>query len=240
MKTTPNLRVQFLFSSSDPNYQDIVEQTRRRASAHNQTLEVYDTNNLVQSDEERFLADIRTIPPQVSGRVTSGGGRTLPISNSGRLNRLIPILIFYDGPRPVDVYPKDLMGVKYDLDSAFKTPRTTELLDVESSIITIFSSKPELLEPELRLVAEEYETASGVVDVVLTDKSGAHMAVEVKETADQETVGQVLKQSSGMKDKLGSATVRKTILALRTSGKVREACRDAGVELYLISAEKLT
>ena len=65
------------------------------------------------------------------------------------------------------------------------------------------------------------------------------MAVEVKETADQETVGQVLKQSSGMKDKLGSATVRKAILALRTSGKVREACRDAGVELYLISAERL-
>ena len=239
MKTASNLRILLICSSSDPNYQDIVEQARKKASANNQTVEEYDTSNLTPSDEERFLADIRTIPPQVRGRVKSGGARTLPISNSGRLNRFIPILIFYDGPKPVDVYPKDLMGVKYDFDSAFKTPRVTEVLGVESSIITVLSSRPELLGPELALVDKEFETMSGVVDLVLKDKDGVHVFVEVKDTADQETVGQVLKQSSGMKDKLGLTTIRKAILTLRTSGKVREACRDAGVELYLISAERL-
>ena len=42
-----------------------------------------------------------------------------------------------------------------------------------------------------------------------------------------------------MKDKLGLTTVRKVIVALETSGSVREACIDAGVELYLISTVKL-
>jgi len=64
------------------------------------------------------------------------------------------------------------------------------------------------------------------------------VAVEVKHIADQETVGQILKQSNGMKDKLGLITVRKVIVALGISGSVREACQDAGVELYLISTNK--
>ncbi len=39
--------------------------------------------------------------------------------------------------------------------------------------------------------------------------------MEVKENADQETVGQVLKQSNGFKDMTGSAMVRKALVALR-------------------------
>ena len=137
METMLNRKAVLIYSSSEANFQDTVDQTRRRASDNGIMLDVVDAIQLTSSEEDQFLTNIRTIPPQTRGQVRSGGGRTLPISNSGRLNRLIPILIFYDGPKPVDVYPKDLMGVKYDLDSAFKTPRTTDILGVESSIITI-------------------------------------------------------------------------------------------------------
>jgi hypothetical protein len=64
------------------------------------------------------------------------------------------------------------------------------------------------------------------------------MNVEVKETANQETVGQTLKQSSGLKDKLGLPKMRSAIVALGTSGNVQRACREAGVELYLVSTMK--
>ncbi len=232
------LRALLLYSSSEPNFQQLVEQTRGKASENNYTLEEYDARNLSSSDEERFLNDIRTIPPQVRGQVKSGGGRTLPISNSGRLNRSIPILIFYDGPKPVDVYPKDLKGIRHDLSSAFKNPGATGDLSVEDCIATILSSRPQLLDPEFQLADAEFGTGSGVVDLVFKDSGGLYMLVEVKETADQETVGQVLKQSNGMKSKLGLTSMRKAIVALRTSGNVPDACKAAGVELYLVEAKR--
>ncbi len=232
------MRVLLLYSSSEPNFQQVVEQTSRKASENNSTLEVCDTRSLTSSDEERFLNDIRTIPPQVHGQVKSGGGRTLPISHSGKLNRSIPILIFYDGPKPVDVYPKDLKGIMYDLGSAFNNPGAAGVLGVEECIAAILSSRPQLLDSDLKQVESEFETGSGVVDLVFKDSSGVYMIVEVKDTADQETVGQVLKQSNGMKNRLGLTRARNAIVALGTSGNVQDACQAAGVELYLITAKK--
>jgi RecB family endonuclease NucS len=132
------------------------------------------------------------------------------------------------------------MGVKYDLNSAFKTPIPSDTLGVESNLITILSSKPELLGPGLQLAHREFETGSGVIDLIFKDAEGGLLSVEVKEEADQETVGQVFKQSNGLKDKLGSSSFRKAIVALRTSGNVNAACKDGGIELYLIAAEKQT
>ena len=229
-----------IYSASKLDFKDIVDQAKANAGASKVQLEVHDADRLTSSDEEQFLEDIRMIPPQVRGQVRSGGGRTLPISGTGKLNRSIPIIIVYDGTKPVDVYPKDLMGVKYDLNSAFKTPNPSDNLGVESNLITILSSKPELLGPKLQLAYREFDTGSGVIDMIFKDPKGVLLAVEVKEEADQETVGQVLKQSNGLKDKLGTSSFRKAIVALRTSGNVRAASKDGGIELYLIAAEKQT
>ncbi len=233
-----NLRAVLIYSSLKADFQDIVLQTKRRAS-EDYMVEVRDALQLTPEEERRFLDDIRAVPPQVRGQVKSGRERTLPISHSGKLSRSIPILLVYEGSRPVDVYPKVLMGVTYDVSAGFKTPRVTETLGLESCITTLLVSKPRLLGSSLELVEKEFETKSGVVDLVFKDGDGGHVAVEVKHIADQETVGQILKQSNGMKDKLGLTTVRKVIVALGISGSVREACHDAGIELYIISADRL-
>ena len=96
------------------------------------------------------------------------------------------------------------------------------------------------MDPTLQLVDAEFGTGSGVTDLLFKDSNGLYLIVEVKETADQETVGQVLKQSSGLKSKLGLPTMRKAVVALRTSGNVLDACKAAGVELYTIGAKKQT
>jgi RecB family endonuclease NucS len=215
-----------------------VRQTNKKAAENNYSLEVLDTRGLTPSDEERFLTDIRIIPSQIRGRVKSGGGRTLPISNKVRLNLSIPILIFYEGSKPVDVYPKDLAGVRYDLSSAFKSPGATRALSVEDCITTILLSRPDLVESKLEFVDTEFGTGSGVADLIFKDSSGLYMLVEAKEIADQETVGQILKQSNGMKSKLGVRRTRNAIVALRTSGNVADACKAADVELYLIEVKK--
>jgi hypothetical protein len=234
-------KARLIYSASKLDFQEVVDLVKRNFTASKVQLEVYDADRLLKSDEERFLDDIRLIPPQIRGQVKSGGGRTLPISGSSKLNRSIPILIVYDGTKPADVFPKDLMGVKYDLSSAFKMTRPSDILGVESNLITILLSKPELLGPGLQLVHREFDTGSGVIDMIFKDPDGVLLSVEVKEEADQETAGQVLKQANGLKDKLGSSfSYRKAIVALRTSGNVRAACKDGGIELYLIAAEKQT
>jgi hypothetical protein len=231
-------KARLIYSASKLDFKETVDLVKRNAGASNVQLEVHDSDRLTKSDEERILGDIRMIPPQIRGQVRTGGGRTLPITGGSKLNHSIAILIIYDGTKPVDVFPKDMMGVKYDLNSAFKTPTLSDTLGVESNLVTILSSKPELLEPGLQLVHREFETGSGVIDMVFKDSEGVLLAVEVKEEANQETVGQVLKQSNGLRDKLGSSSFRKAIVALRTSGTVHAACEDGSVELYLISSEK--
>src|SRR3989442_15484694 len=114
-------KASLIYSASKLDFKDIVDLVKRNAGASNVRLEVHDADRLTSSDEERFLEDIRMIPPQVRGQVRSGGGRTLPISGSSKLNHSIPILIVYDGNRPIDVYPKDLMGIKYELSSALNS-----------------------------------------------------------------------------------------------------------------------
>ncbi len=231
-------KARLIYSASKLDFKDVVQLTTKNANINGIQLDVLDSDQLASSDDERLLADIRQIPPQTRGQVRSGGGRTLPISGSSKLNRSIPILIFYDGTKPVDVYPKDLMGVKHDLNSAFRTPTISDKLGVENSLVTILCSKPEILGPGLELAHREFETGSGVIDLIFKDREGVILAVEVKEEADQETVGQVLKQSNGLKEKLGSSQLRRAIVALRTSGNVRAACKDAEVELYLVAAER--
>ena len=233
-------KARLIYSASKLDFKETVELVKRSANTGGIDLEIVDADRVTSDDEKRFLDDIRVIPPQIRGQVKSGGGRTLPISGTTQLNRSIPILIIYDGPGPIDVYPKDLMGVKYDLSSAFKSALPSEALGIEHNIITILASKPEMLGPGLQLVHREFETGSGVIDMVFESAEGLSLIVEVKENADQETVGQVLKQSNGFKDMTGSAMVRKAIVALRTSGNVRAACKDSGIELYLLSADKLS
>jgi hypothetical protein len=232
-------KARLIYSASKLDFKEIVDLVKRNTDASKVQLEVFDSDRLLKTDEDRFLDDIRLVPPQIRGQVKSGGGRTLPISGSSQLNRSIPILIVYDGAKPVDVFPKDLMGVKFDLSSAFKTVSPSDTLGVENNLITILSSKPELLGPGLQLVHREFDTGSGVIDMIFRDLDGVLLSVEVKEEADQETVGQVLKQSNGLKDKLGSSSsYRKAIVALRTSGNVQAACKDGNIELYLITTEK--
>src|SRR5919109_1906968 len=129
------IHAQLIYSFSNPSFKESIDKVFRNASAVNVQVNSVDVDQLSQSDETRFLSDIRTVPPQIRGQVKSGGGRTLPISGSGKLNRSIPILILYENDRPLDVYPKDVMGVRYDLESAFSNIKgISAILGIENNL----------------------------------------------------------------------------------------------------------
>ena len=56
-----------IYSASKLDFKDLVELVTRNASAASIELEVHDADRLASSDEERFLSDIRLIPPQTRG-----------------------------------------------------------------------------------------------------------------------------------------------------------------------------
>lgn len=220
-----------LYSSATPDFKEVVERTTSKADAASVPLEVYDTANLNDKDEVRFLTDIHSIRPQTHGQIRSGKGRTLPISRTGQLNISIPIIVFYDDAKAVDVFPKDM----YVFDMAFKVPIGVAPISVEENIVSILLAKPDLLGDGLMLIDSEFATSFGVVDLLFKSKEGVLLAVEVKETANQETVGQVQKQAAGLKEKFGSQPIRSAIVALSKSGNVVAACKTAGIKLYLLS-----
>ena len=228
-----------IYSPSKGDFEATVAETKSKALASNYSFELVDPTKLSKAEEEQLLRDIRAPPPQIRGQIKSGGGRILPITHSGRLNRDIPVLILYDGSKPTNVFPNDFQGTTRRLDMAFEITVGTRVTSLEDNIAAILKSKPELLGQNLMLVDKEFDTGSGVVDLVFKKPDNVPVLVELKETADQETVGQVLKQSNGMKSRLGLSTMRKVIVALKTSGKVAEACKAADIELYLIAAERL-
>ncbi len=228
-----------VYSFNSSNFKDAADRLKHRATIEKIQLELVDLESLGPTEEDRYLQDIRLILPQIKGQVRSGRGRTLPISGSGKLNRATPVLIFYNGSIPLDVYPKSLLGVEFGLDSAFNAIGSGAVLGAEQGLQTVLSSRPELLGPGVTIAEKEFETGSGRVDFVLKDKGGVLIIVEAKEEANQETVGQVLKQSDGLKTKLGLSLVRRAIVALRTSENVKAACKDAGIELYVVSMDKL-
>src|SRR5690242_7626066 len=96
MRVPMGSRARLIYAASKLYFKDVVNSVKMNAAASNVQLEVHDADRLTKSDEDRFLDDIRLIPPQTRGQVRTGGGRTLPITGSGKLSRSIPILIVYD------------------------------------------------------------------------------------------------------------------------------------------------
>ena len=232
----PRSKAVLIYSTSKRDFKEVVDRVTRNANTANVRLETYDSDALTPSDELRFLTDIRSISSQTHGQIRSGKGRTLPISGRSKLNLSIPIIIIYDDLKAIDVYPKDM----YTIDSAFKLTPSTLPVSVENDIVRILCSKPDLLEPGLVLAYSEFKTSTGVVDLIFKGKDAILLAVEVKEEANQESVGQVQKQSAGLKEEFGSAPIRRAIVALRISGSVPAACKEAGIDLYLLAATKLS
>ncbi len=147
--------------------------------------------------------------------------------------------MIYESSKAVDVYPRKLFGISYDVGSAFKAPVEGAIVSLEGAVTAILSSRPEILGHTIKLVEREHDVGTGVIDLLFRDGDGTNVVVEVKETADQETVGQVLKQARGFQDRLGLTQVRRVIVALRTAGNVGAACKDAGIELYILSTSRV-
>ncbi|MEM3857113.1 MAG: hypothetical protein QXI37_01240 [Thermoprotei archaeon] len=193
-------------------------------------------------DVDRVLNDIRSISPQVRGKVKAGSGRPLPITNNGRLNLSnTPVAILYEENKAIDVYPKRVSGVYHSI-LDFKATRP---MSAERILIDLLLARPELVEPDWVKVEVEAgatdeddadtkpDSKSSRPDLLIRKKGGELVVVECKSTADQASLGQVLKQKEGFK------ASRAVIVCFDLKGNILGAAESSGVELFTVRLQPM-
>jgi RecB family endonuclease NucS len=97
---------------------------------------------------------------------------------------------------------------------------------------------PSMVEEGFTVLGREYPTSTGTIDLLLLDKNGTPVVVEVEVTATEQAVGQVCKLAQGYAESI-KKEVRKAIICLKTKGMLQQSCRSAKVELYQLKTERL-
>jgi RecB family endonuclease NucS len=226
------------------------------------TVKVVDASKLTDTDQEKIAVEIRSIPPQARGRVVSGGGMILALSHAKKLNfDNTPIIIVKDNlDRPIAVFPHALEGKVETVEDHLKDALALGVdealhrkrIPTEEILTELISTMPSIFENDATVIGHEYPTSTGTIDLLLLDKNGTPIVVEVEVTATEQAIGQVHKLAEGYSKTAETVSlesditrlarekpVRKAIICLKTKGRLQEACRSAGIELYQLKAERL-
>jgi hypothetical protein len=213
------------------------------------SFNLVDADTLTTRDVTRLKNEIRSIPPQVRGRIVSAQHRALPLSNNRHLNLTnTPILLLYQDAMPVTVYP-NLLGSTYTNVTAALTQLLTTGLHaylkarglLEHPVTKILADFPEVIEPGMTYVDSEIEVGVGNIDVLLRDETGNDVVVEVEMRAADQALGQVSRLAAGLALLRGTSadSIRKVIVCLDHGENLDVACHGSNVELYRIAANRV-
>ena len=123
----------FFCYSEDGKYNDKIGKIQSQLGdirkKWNVTFEIKEVRNLSPEQTSNLKIKIRSISPQIRGKIVTSENRILPFSRSKRLNlQNTPVLILCQNNTPVNVYPHQL-GTTY--------------INVEEALQKIFEEGPE-------------------------------------------------------------------------------------------------
>jgi hypothetical protein len=201
-----------------------------------------------QTQVEKVRNEIRSIAPQVRGRIVSGNNMVLPLSRSRKLNTInTPILMVYQDDKPVNVYPHMLGTAYFEIDTLLHTvlqngleTHMTALGLIEEPLQKILADAPTTLEKGMLFLGANVDVGSGVADVLLKDAAGRTAVVEIETKATETAVAQVSRIAAGYarQNNLSTGNIRKIVLCQDFDQKTAKACVGAGVELYKLTVQK--
>jgi hypothetical protein len=206
--------------------------------------------NVDGMSEERkiqLVDDIRSISPQARGRIVSSKGKVLPLSGSKLLNvENTPIVVLREGERAVNVFPH-LLGTYYsDLESSLERilrVGPSEYLEsrglLEDPIIKLAADNPELIEKGMSFVGSNIQLSSGSVDLVLKDREGIDVVVEVETVATDQAIGQVLRLARSYAEQMSRRSVRKAVICADFDVNLPLACKEAEIDLFHLAFLKV-
>lgn len=248
----PEYSLRILYSEGAP-YRDLLkalrEASERIRAKWGIEVEELEASKIGPEDAERIKSDMRSIPPQIRGRIASSGGRPLPLSGKRNLNLgNTPILLLYRGREPIDVYPHFLGASYFGVLEAINRilelgPRSyAESRGIlEDPILRIVRDRPEIVEEGLKLKGSNVDVGTGTADLIMEDRNGKPFVMEVETIAGEEAAAQVSRLALGYAQCLGIPrdAVRMGIICADFDAKARRACESLGIELYRMVAERI-
>jgi hypothetical protein len=204
---------------------------------------------LPRDETEKVESAIRSIPPQVRGRIVSSRNHILPLSRTKRLNlQNTPVILLRKNGLPVDVYPH-LLGTNYSSpeDSIERILRVgpDEHLEargiLEDPLVKIIADYPDCLEKGMVLLETNAQTEAGVIDALMEDSSGNPVVLEAETRAKDSSVAQVCRLAAGYakSSEIPLDKVRKIVVCLDYEGQLAATCEGSNVELYRIELRKI-
>ena len=210
-------------------------------------LKEFDVDKLTSEQVRHLIDDIRNIPPQIRGRIVSSRGNVLPLSGSKLLNAAnTPIVVLRENESAVTVFPHLLGTAYFDVESSLDRilnlgPREyfQDRGLLENPLVKILADNPSLIEKGMKYIGSSVDVPAGSVDIVLQDREGTDVIVEVETKARDDAVGQVLRLARSYAEHTGRRSVRKLIVCYDFDTGLPLACKEAGIELFRLSFQSI-
>lgn len=174
-------------------------------------------------------------------------------TNSGN-NKIDNFLLIYRDDSPIGVYPHIvdeneetvIEGLKQILEFGFEKKKVQEDIEeiseeykfTESDLQKFVASNPNLLEDGLTLKGIEVPVKNGLIDLVFMDENDVYLICELKLDFTDQVIGQILRYANTFLDEFKVEKVRKAIITLERSEERIKACKNAGIEVYILNMEK--
>lgn len=243
--------LEFYYSRTASYFSDMgnqVEKLNRIQDRWGIPYALVEESQLTESARARLLSDLRGVPPQLRGKIVTSRGKMLPLSRSKRLNlKNTPVIVIRDGGRPIAVFPHQLGTAYVDVTTSLQ-----ELMELgpqylmvargllEEPLLEMLSDYPDVLEEEMSFVDSKLEISTGEIDLLMKDKQGRPVVIEVETHATDAAVGQVLRLTDGFAQSSAlHSTPRKMIVCITYDRNVPHGCKNSGVELYRLAFKRL-
>lgn len=208
-----------------------------------------EAGNLSPSQIDQLKNDVRSILPQMRGKIVSSHNRVLPLSKTKNPNLTnTPILLLFLENRPLNVFPHLLGTTYFDIETSLESiaedgPQAYLAAKglLEEPIQKILADDPEILEKGMKFLGVNVETESGIIDLLLQDSENKIAVVEIETIASEPAVAQVSRLAAGYsaKESISQNRIRKLIVCEQFKENVISACKGANVELYKIDLKKI-
>jgi len=223
-----------------------LEEIKRKWKVEYRLIE---TDSLSSLEIDQLKNDIRSILPQIRGKIVSSRNRVLPLSKTKNPNLTnTPILLLFQEDRPINVFPHLLGTTYFDIETSLeniakdgpKAHLTVKGL-LEQPIQKILADDPEILEKGIKFLGANVETESGEIDLLLQDSENKIAVVEIETRASEPAVAQVSRLAVGysLKAKISQNKIRKIIVCEQFDENTVNACQGANVGLYKVDIRRI-
>jgi len=234
------------YSEKIPKIEAILEEIERKWKVEYRLIE---SSSLSPLQIDQLKNDIRSILPQMRGKIVSSHNRVLPLSKTKNPNLTnTPILLLFHDDRPVNVFPHLLGTTYFDIETSLENiakegPKAHLAVKglLEEPIQKILADDPEILEKGMKFLSADAETESGVIDLLLQDSENRIAVVEIETRASEPAVAQVSRLAVGysLKAKMSQNQIRKLIVCEQFDENTFSSCQGAGVELYKVDIRRV-